>query len=217
MTIKAIETQYKGYRFRSRLEARWAVFFDVLGIQWEYEPEGFDLTDAYLDHLIQDYEVQLQWYNEGIRDRPPEEPEVDTSLSMWYLPDFYLRGLDEWVEIKPYKDCQPWMDDIRHQIFPKPLIVLFGLPGAVSTDQYYDSPPYAGAINCDSPYYLCECPDCGALGFQFDGRSARNKHLPSCAAMTGDKGYNADSPRIIAAEKAARSARFEHGESPITA
>lgn len=24
MTIKAIETQYKGYRFRSRLEARWA-------------------------------------------------------------------------------------------------------------------------------------------------------------------------------------------------
>jgi hypothetical protein len=28
--IKAIETSYKGYRFRSRLEARWAVFFDAL-------------------------------------------------------------------------------------------------------------------------------------------------------------------------------------------
>jgi len=41
--IKAIETRYKGYRFRSRLEARWAVFFDALGIEWEYEPEGFDL------------------------------------------------------------------------------------------------------------------------------------------------------------------------------
>ncbi|WP_186266895.1 hypothetical protein [Burkholderia gladioli] len=41
--MKAIETQYKGYRFRSRLEARWAVFFDALGITWEYEPEGFDL------------------------------------------------------------------------------------------------------------------------------------------------------------------------------
>jgi len=27
--IKAIETQYRGYRFRSRLEARWAVFFDI--------------------------------------------------------------------------------------------------------------------------------------------------------------------------------------------
>lgn len=43
MNIKAIETQYKGYRFRSRLEARWAVFFDALGVEWEYEAEGFDL------------------------------------------------------------------------------------------------------------------------------------------------------------------------------
>lgn len=43
MSIKAIETVYKGYRFRSRLEARWAVFFDHLGLRWEYEPEGFEL------------------------------------------------------------------------------------------------------------------------------------------------------------------------------
>ncbi len=43
--IKAIETRYKGYRFRSRLEARWAVFFDALGLSWEYEPEGFDLGE----------------------------------------------------------------------------------------------------------------------------------------------------------------------------
>ncbi len=43
--IKAIETRYKGYRFRSRLEARWAVFFDALGIEWEYEKEGYDLGD----------------------------------------------------------------------------------------------------------------------------------------------------------------------------
>lgn len=41
--IKAIETSYKGYRFRSRLEARWAVFFDALGLEWDYELEGFDL------------------------------------------------------------------------------------------------------------------------------------------------------------------------------
>ncbi len=45
-TIKAIETRYKGYRFRSRLEARWAVFFDALSIKWEYEKEGYDLGAA---------------------------------------------------------------------------------------------------------------------------------------------------------------------------
>lgn len=44
--IKAIETYYKGYRFRSRLEARWAVFFDAAGIEYEYEPEGFRLEDG---------------------------------------------------------------------------------------------------------------------------------------------------------------------------
>lgn len=43
MAIKAIQTQYNGYRFRSRLEARWAVFFDALEIEYQYEPEGFDL------------------------------------------------------------------------------------------------------------------------------------------------------------------------------
>lgn len=40
---RAIETRYKGRRFRSRLEARWAVALDCLEIIWEYEPEGFEL------------------------------------------------------------------------------------------------------------------------------------------------------------------------------
>ena len=44
-TIKAIETVYRGYRFRSRTEARWAVYFDALGIEWEYEKEGYDLGE----------------------------------------------------------------------------------------------------------------------------------------------------------------------------
>lgn len=41
MTAQPIETHYAGHRFRSRLEARWAVFFDTLGIRWEYEPQGY--------------------------------------------------------------------------------------------------------------------------------------------------------------------------------
>ena len=44
--MKPIETEYKGYRFRSRLEARWAIFFDACGVDWEYEPEGYDLGDG---------------------------------------------------------------------------------------------------------------------------------------------------------------------------
>ena len=44
--IKAIQTKYKGYLFRSRLEARWAVFFDCCGVEYEYEPEGYDLGNG---------------------------------------------------------------------------------------------------------------------------------------------------------------------------
>lgn len=44
--IKPIETYYKGYRFRSRAEARWAVFFDACNVEWEYEPEGYDLGNG---------------------------------------------------------------------------------------------------------------------------------------------------------------------------
>lgn len=52
--MKPIETHWKGYRFRSRLEARWAVFMTAAGIRWEYEPEGFDLGELgwYLPDFI---------------------------------------------------------------------------------------------------------------------------------------------------------------------
>ena len=60
--MKVIETEYKGYRFRSRLEARWAVFFDACGVRWEYEPEGYELNNGqqYLpDFLLHDVEGRV--------------------------------------------------------------------------------------------------------------------------------------------------------------
>lgn len=61
--IKAIETVYNGYRFRSRLEARWAVFFDTLGIEYRYEQEGFDLGKVgwYLpDFWLPRYDIWIE-------------------------------------------------------------------------------------------------------------------------------------------------------------
>lgn len=45
--LKALPTEYRGLQFRSRLEARWAVFFDTLGIPYEYEREGYDLDGVW--------------------------------------------------------------------------------------------------------------------------------------------------------------------------
>lgn len=73
-TIKAIETTYKGHRFRSRLEARWAVFFDAMGIAWQYEAQGYELDD------------RLQVL--GITD------------AIYYLPDFWLPEFNLYAEVK---------------------------------------------------------------------------------------------------------------------
>lgn len=40
-TIASIPTVYNGVQFRSRLEARWAAFFDIVGWKWSYEPLDF--------------------------------------------------------------------------------------------------------------------------------------------------------------------------------
>jgi len=72
--IQAIETRYKGYRFRSRLEARWAVFFDALGVEWRYETEGFDLGDGlwYLpDFLLPEQQCWIE-----IKGKPPTDREL---------------------------------------------------------------------------------------------------------------------------------------------
>jgi hypothetical protein len=47
---RGIPTVYAGIEFRSRLEARWAAFFDEIGWRWSYEP--FDAAGYIPDFLI---------------------------------------------------------------------------------------------------------------------------------------------------------------------
>lgn len=82
MDIKPIETNYKGYRFRSRLEARWAVFLDALDIKWEYEKEGFELPSGrYLpDFWLQDWKIWLE-----IKPEKPTEEEQQKAIELCEL------------------------------------------------------------------------------------------------------------------------------------
>lgn len=74
--IKAIQTEYKGYKFRSRLEARWAVFFDAAGIKWEYEPQGFECEDG-TRYLPDFYLPEYDWYAEVKAPRSGAVEEVE--------------------------------------------------------------------------------------------------------------------------------------------
>lgn len=68
--IAPIQTVYKGYRFRSRLEARWAVFFDAMGWVWEYESDGYVvfgeryLPDFWLPEFKTFIEIKPETYSE---------------------------------------------------------------------------------------------------------------------------------------------------------
>jgi hypothetical protein len=60
-TIAAIPTRYAGVQFRSRLEARWAAFFDLLGWRWDYEPMDMKgWTPDFLLHLHEPVLVEVK-------------------------------------------------------------------------------------------------------------------------------------------------------------
>lgn len=66
--MEPIKTKYNGHLFRSRLEARWAVFLDALHVSYEYEPEGYVLDNGMW--YLPDFRVKC-WGFRGDRDGPP--------------------------------------------------------------------------------------------------------------------------------------------------
>lgn len=66
--IKSIPTTYAGVNFRSRLEARWAAFFDLCGWKWDYEP--FDL-----DGWAPDFKIRTEWCEVLVEVKPVDARE----------------------------------------------------------------------------------------------------------------------------------------------
>lgn len=59
----AVKTEYRGMTYRSQTEARWAVFFDTLGVEFQYEPETIALSSGakYLpDFYIKDFDAYFE-------------------------------------------------------------------------------------------------------------------------------------------------------------
>jgi hypothetical protein len=76
--MKSIETAAFGRLFRSRLEARVACFFSYLQVEWEYEPEGFELPSGrYLPDFKVYYHDRLNdWYWVECKPTNPADREI---------------------------------------------------------------------------------------------------------------------------------------------
>lgn len=73
--MKPIETEYKNTLFRSRLEARWAVFFDCMEIPWEYEPNVINAAKA--GKYIPDFWLPTCEYFAEVKPVDPRKWETD--------------------------------------------------------------------------------------------------------------------------------------------
>jgi hypothetical protein len=66
--IPAIETRAYGCKFRSRLEARWAIFMSEAGFTWTYEPEGLELPSG---RYLPDFRVSANGITVWLEVKPP--------------------------------------------------------------------------------------------------------------------------------------------------
>lgn len=218
MTIPpAIETEYRGHLFRSRLEARWAVAFDHLGVDWKYETEG---------------------YRVGYDERPYLPDFHLPVLGMWAEVKgdplkLDKRLMDDAVSLKgglPGSD--PYGD--------KNMLILGDIPPSDEPLAYLHwMVSRTGYAPCES---FCACADARWSQFTFQGVPAmalmelREKGIPveSPGVLVTQVGRSYLAPpedvvtprrcpyllsdrKVLDAFRAARMARFEHGEKPSAA
>ena len=171
-TIKAIETRWKGYRFRSRLEARYAVLFDALGIQWEYEKEGYSLPNG-----------------------------------MLYLPDFWIplpfrvdgNNSGYFVEIKGESPSTRELE----------LATLLAINSKHHVHIFSGTPGEQETFYCMNNGEVRREPSVGEEIPKSEWRAFQGRMSLMCFAHV----CNSNARNIDSAIAAARSARFEHGET----
>ena len=111
--LKAIETVYHNYRFRSRLEARWAVFFDVVGFRYLYEPEGYDLGGIWYlpDFYLPDPKAFVEIKPEDPTDEQRHKAHllaIASGKQVWILSGQpYVGEYHIWAYGDDYQDCCP--------------------------------------------------------------------------------------------------------------
>lgn len=149
--MKAIPTIYGGIQFRSRLEVKWAMFFDQLGEAWDYEAEGYTNGGQ---RYLPDFWMPSVWHR-GKR-----------------------KGL--FFEVKPSSPIASEVDKAVMLACGsgKPVIVVAASPRGASPERLSDFVKSDGLDWEDSGLSFARCKSCGVLDVDYYG--SRWKPCPSC-------------------------------------
>lgn len=210
--IKAIDTSYKGFLFRSRLEARWAVFFDAMGLDWEYEPEGFELPDG--TRYLPDFCVQTPQGNPIWYEIKPKHVQRDAKHGAFskYMENLsnqmHNEAYEAWRAGKtPFVEDRPWL---RTALLNGDPVHLLGEQGAMMC-------PRCGLI---SHTHVLQHNEVYCFPCDTETSTGDMEHGPLNVEITAWKGwlrledeqtYWNWMRRIFEAASVARRARFEHG------
>lgn len=194
--LQAIPTLYGGVWFRSRLEARWAVFFTRIGLDWVWEDQRYRAEPkSYLpDFLLPKLRLRIEI--KPTMDDRHDGPALLAAFNLWQ--DFANKVLDDGT-------CRTAM---FIGYIPNPDMV--GVRGPLHEGAWLSGPTIVTAD--EYGYAWCTCPSgrhidiaMGADGNRIECTCPRSSDEWPCP--TGDD------PRILNAYAAARSERFEYGRS----
>lgn len=195
---KILNTKYNGYLFRSRLEARWAVFFDTCGVDYEYEPEGFDLGDGI--HYLPDFKLHGVVLNHAWHREKGIDIYVEVKGEM---------TKDDAIKIRRFSDVKG-----PDRIPANPILVLPGLPKGETMDDIVNNignVAYEGCNGTSICPYNYELLD-GDYFACYPGVSKDGRFM-----LFGDESNylcDMDEVKTLRAYNRARHARFEYGETP---
>jgi len=198
--IRPIETYYDGHWYRSRLEARWAVVFNYLGVDFEYEPEGFDLGNGL--KYLPDFRVKC-YGKRGDYKSDPFDLYIEVKGRMTEI---------DAEKIKRFCGEETKVDEeygYEYAAIHTPILIVNQIPGPglatcfdLSENMGFDLYPFN--------YYLIDGDYFGA----YPAATADGKFY----LFGDDSNYInwKDEKRMELAYEAARCARFEHGAMPPT-
>jgi hypothetical protein len=190
-------TWYNNYYFRSKLEAKWAVFFDSMKIRWTYEPEAFVCEDK--SQYTPDFFLSDAIFRNGTKWISGDDFDGKDAVHEKLNPGIY-------IEIKPISyDTDEHYEKRIVSSGISPLILLVGDPieAIIDIHSYHNenkniqlSP---GWDNCMIFMY---CLKCKTLKFDFD--EGNYYDCPICG-----RSIPYTDPQISNAAEFARNFRFQ--------